>query len=52
MGDIHYNRLIRHYYFKFCYSVSHQMCDMANQIFFKNIKGRGIISRRDLSDTL
>ena len=45
LGNIHYNREIRHYYLKFSDSESCQMCDMVNEIFFKNMIG--IISCRD-----
>ena len=31
----------------FCASVSRQMCDMVNQLFVKNTKGKGNISWRD-----
>ena len=34
MDNIHYNMLVRRYNFLFCDSVSHQKCDMVNQIFF------------------
>ena len=44
---MHYNRLVRRYNFIFCESVSRQMCDMLNQIFFKNKKGKGNITGRD-----
>ena len=44
LGNIHYNWLLGHYNFKFCDSVSHQMCDVVEQIFLKNMIGRGIIS--------
>ena len=47
LDKIHYNRLKRHYNFIFCDSVSRQMFDMENQIFFKNMKGKGNISWRD-----
>ena len=38
---------MRRYNFIFCDSVSHQMCDKINQIFFENMKGKGNISYRD-----
>ena len=47
LGNIHWNRLKIHYYLIFCDSVSLQIRDMVNQIFFKNMICRGIISWRD-----
>ena len=44
--NVHFNRLIGYYYLKFCDSVSHQISDMVNPIFVKNMKGTGIISWR------
>ena len=48
IGDIHYNRLLGHYYFQFCDSVSRQICDLVKKIFFTNMKGRGIISLSEI----
>ena len=51
MDNIHYNRLIRRYNFIFCDSVSRQMCDMVNKIFFNDMKGKDNISWRDTGVT-
>ena len=47
LDNIHYIRLIRRYNFISCDSVSRQMCDMVNQIVFKNMEGKGNISWYD-----
>ena len=46
-GNTKWNRLKIHVYLIFCDSVSHQICDIVKQIFFKNMICRGIISWRD-----
>ena len=48
IDNIHYGRPLGHYNFKFCDSVSPQMCDLVKEIYLKNMKVRGFIS---LSDT-
>ena len=48
LGNIHYNWLLGHYNFKLCDSVSQQMFDVVEQIFLKNMIGRGIISLSDV----
>ena len=47
LDNLLYNRLARRFTFIFCDSVSCEMCDLVNQIFFKNMKVKGNNSWRD-----
>ena len=47
LGIMHYTGLLGHIYFKFGESVSLQISGRVKQIFFRKMKGRGIISWSD-----